>query len=80
VKVSVIKKREDLNKLIISGNIYVVCQTEMLLNKEVYDPKEMNDMCREQKVGYISTQTFGPLEYAFVDYGAEHMITDHDGE
>ena len=32
------------------------------------------------KIGYISTQTFGPWGYAFVDYGLDHMVTDGDGE
>ena len=80
VKVTVIKTRDELQKVIAGGNVHVVCQTEMLLNQEVYDPKEINDLCREKNVGYLSTQTFGPWGYAFVDFGPEHMITDHDGE
>jgi ubiquitin-activating enzyme E1 len=80
VKVDVIKTRDDLNSLIKSGNVHVVCQTEMLLDGEVYDPKEVNEMCRASKVGHISTQVFGPWGYAFVDYGEEHTVTDHDGE
>lgn len=44
------------------------------------DPEAVNDDCRAKKVGYISTQTLGPWGYAFVDFGTEHMVTDHDGE
>jgi ubiquitin-activating enzyme E1 len=40
----------------------------------------LDGLCREKKVGYISSQTFGPWGYAFVDYGLEHMVTDGDGE
>jgi len=31
-------------------------------------------------IGYISSMTLGPWGYAFVDYGKEHIVTDHDGE
>lgn len=44
------------------------------------DPKAINATCRSKKKGYISTQTFGPWGYAFVDYGDSHWVTDHDGE
>jgi len=80
VKVDVLKTRDDLNQAVNSGSVHVVCQTEMLLNGEIYDPKEVNEMCRAKKVGHISTQVFGPWGYAFVDYGTEHIVTDHDGE
>jgi hypothetical protein len=69
-----------LIEVINSNKIQVVCQTEMLLNGEFYDPEEMNKLCREKKIGFISTQIFGPLGYAFVDFGEKHVITDEDGE
>jgi ubiquitin-activating enzyme E1 len=37
-------------------------------------------MCRENNVGYIGSQTFGPWGFAFVDYGDKHVVTDHNGE
>ena len=40
----------------------------------------MNNFCREQKVGYISSQNFGPWGFAFTDFGKEHIVTDEDGE
>ena len=80
VKVNVIKKKEELDLAIVSGDIHVVCQTEMIINSQVYDPEEINKTCREKKVGYISTQGLGPWGYAFVDYGEDHTVTDHDGE
>jgi ubiquitin-activating enzyme E1 len=55
VKVTVLKTREELNAAISSGEMHVVCQTEMLLNQDVHDPKDLNDMCRAHKVGHIST-------------------------
>jgi len=80
VKVDVLKTKAELHAAVKSGNVHVVCQTEMLLNGEVHDPKEVNEMCRASKVGHISTQVFGPWGYAFVDFGKEHTVTDHDGE
>ena len=44
------------------------------------DPEALDEDCRANKVGYISTQTFGPWGFAFVDFGKEHVVTDHDGE
>lgn len=80
VKVAEIPTKEELNALIASGNTHVLCQTEMILDGEVYDPKAVNEQCRASKVGHISTQTFGPWGYAFVDYGLEHIVNDADGE
>lgn len=57
-----------------------MCQTEMIVNGEVLDPAQVDATCRANKVGYISTQTLGPWGYAFLDYGTEHIVTDHDGE
>ena len=80
VKVTIIKSRAELNSAISSGDTHVVCQTEMLINGEVHDPKEINEACRAKNVGHISTQVFGPWGYAFVDFGKDHIVTDHDGE
>lgn len=55
VKVGVLKTRDELNAAISSGNTHVVCQSEMLLNGEIYDPKELNEQCRANRVGHIST-------------------------
>ena len=44
------------------------------------DPEALNIHCRDKKVGYISTATLGTWGYTFLDYGKEHIVTDHDGE
>lgn len=80
VKVSTIASRAELDAALASGSVHVVCQTEMLLNGEVLDPAVINATSRQNNIGYISTQTFGPWGYAFLDYGADHIVTDHDGE
>lgn len=80
VKVEVIPDEAALKAAIANGDLHVVCQTEMMLNGSILDQSELDGLCREKKVGYISTQTFGPWGYAFVDYGNEHMVTDGDGE
>jgi len=80
VKVEIIKSQAELDEMITSGRAHVVCQTEMLLNGEVIDQQALNDKCRAHKVGYIASQTLGPWGYGFVDFGNDHIITDHDGE
>ena len=80
VKVEVIPDEAALKAAIANGSLHVVCQTEMMLQNKVLDQQELDAACREKKVGYISSQTFGPWGYAFVDYGKEHIVTDHDGE
>ena len=80
VKVNVIKSRAELDQGIASGSFHVVCQTEMIINGQFYDMEALNKVCREKKIGYISAQGLGPWGYTFLDYGTEHMVTDHDGE
>ena len=40
----------------------------------------MNNFCRENNVGYVASQNFGPWGFAFTDFGKEHVVTDQDGE
>lgn len=80
VSVDVIPDKKTLLGIIGTGEAHVVCQTELLLGGEYCNPEELDNICRDHKVGYISSQTFGPWGYAFVDYGNEHTVTDHDGE
>lgn len=49
-------------------------------NFKFVDQQAMDAQCRANKVGYISSEIHGPWGYAFVDYGAEHTVTDGDGE
>jgi molybdopterin/thiamine biosynthesis adenylyltransferase len=55
VKVEIISDEAALKAGIANGNLHVVCQTEMLLNGKVIDHQELDGLCREKKVGYIST-------------------------
>ena len=80
VKVTVIENENALHDMIASGNAHVVCQTEMLINGAILDQEKLDAECRAKNVGYISSQTFGPWGYGFVDFGNEHIVTDHDGE
>lgn len=79
VKVSIINSKQALLDGISKGAFKVVCQTELVFNSEFVDPEALDAACRQSKCGYISSQTFGPWGYAFVDFG-NHIITDHDGE
>jgi ubiquitin-activating enzyme E1 len=80
VKVVVIPDEKSLHAAIASGQIHLVCQTELFLNGTYQNPAVLNDMCRANNAGYISSATLGPWGYAFVDYGDNHTVTDHDGE
>lgn len=80
VSVSAIPDADSLKKAITSGQTHVLCQTEFLLNNQFMDPEALDEDCRANKVGYISTQAFGPWGFAFVDFGKDHIVTDHDGE
>jgi ubiquitin-activating enzyme E1 len=52
----------------------------MLLNGKHVGHSDLNKLCRENNVGYLGSQTFGPWGFAFVDYGDKHIVTDHNGE
>lgn len=39
-----------------------------------------NDFCRENKIGFILSQTYGPQGFTFLDYGVDFNINDADGE
>jgi len=52
----------------------------MIINGSILCQDELDKECRAKKVGYISSQTLGPWGYGFVDFGSEHIVTDHDGE
>jgi ubiquitin-activating enzyme E1 len=80
VKVEVISDLASLQAAIKSGSLHVVCQTEVMLDGAYMNPEEIDALCRTANAGYISSQTFGPWGYAFVDYGKAHMVTDGDGE
>jgi ubiquitin-activating enzyme E1 len=59
-------------------NYDVVCYTENL--KSFKHIEEVNKFCHESNVGFILTENLGLLGYAFLDYGENHKIFDHDGE
>jgi ubiquitin-activating enzyme E1 len=80
VKVTVLENENQFHDVIASGACHVVCQTEMLINGAVLDQEKLDAECRSHKVGFISSQTFGPWGYGFVDFGPDHVVTDHDGE
>jgi len=42
--------------------------------------KEVNQICRQNKIGFVLSETLGLVGYAFVDFGEHHLISDHDGE
>lgn len=59
-------------------NYSVVCYTEVFDN--LASLQEVNQFCRKNGVGFLLSQTLGLAGYAFLDYGENFSIFDHDGE
>lgn len=74
VKVSVASslQLEDLK------NYHVVAYTEILTN--IDDAIKANEFCREHKIGFVLSQSYGPHGFTFLDYGIDFNINDADGE
>jgi len=56
----------------------VVCYTEIFEN--IDKVMEVNDFVRTKNIGFILSTTFGPSGFAFLDFGDEFIVNDHDGE
>ena len=56
----------------------VVVITENLFGSEILE--QIDQKCRESKIGFILAENMGLASYVFVDYGLEHVVTDRDGE
>ena len=59
-------------------NYNVVCYTENLSG--IANLFEVNQVCRDNRVGFILSETLGAMGYSFVGFGEKHIITDKDGE
>ena len=59
-------------------NYSVVVYTEVFDNLEKI--QEVNQFCRDNRVGFILSETLGLAGYAFLDYGESFSVTDADGE
>jgi ubiquitin-activating enzyme E1 len=79
VSVSVVADAGALEACV-TGNLNVLCQTEMIINGQFWEPEKLNQQCRASNCGYIFSHGFGPWGCAFVDYGPKHVVNDHDGE
>jgi hypothetical protein len=76
VSVNVLKPEEFNDDTPKNYNVIVCTENFAGLSKL----KELNEACRANKTGFISTETFGPSGYIFLDYGTDHLITDDNGE
>ena len=62
-----------------SAKLYrCVCITENLVKVEAIT--QFNEWCRNNNTNFIMTETLGAAAYAFLDFGNEHIIHDHNGE
>ena len=60
------------------ANFHVVAYTEILTN--IDEMIKVDEFCRDHKVGFILSQTYGPQGFTFVDYGVDFNINDANGE
>lgn len=60
-------------------NYNVALYTESIMGGMDYFT-EANKFCRENRVGFIVSETLGAVGYVFLDYGQEFMVNDADGE
>ena len=42
--------------------------------------KEIDEICRQNGIGFILTENMGLTSYAFLDYGPNFQVNDKDGE
>lgn len=59
-------------------NYSLVCYTENF--KNIDHLNEVNQFCRDNRVGFLLSETLGAVGYVFSDFGDQHVITDHNGE
>lgn len=74
--VEVLVEQNDLPNEVI-GNYDCVVVTDN------YDKKyllELNNLCRERKIGFIYAGNLGLYGFTFVDFGDEHKVHDQNGE
>ena len=41
---------------------------------------EINNLCRENNIGFVLTENMGLASYSFLDYGPNFVVNDKDGE
>ena len=72
VKVEILK--EDLFSSIIMFNVVII--TEIMDEEELY---KINDICRNNNIGFIYGCVFGLIGFVFVDFGQNFIIYDKFG-
>ena len=74
VHCSIMEGNDILSKV---PSYHVIVITE-LMDKETLI--KIDELCREKKIGFIYSATFGISGYCFVDFGLNHQIRDNNGE
>lgn len=59
-------------------NYNLICITHTTLS--ITDLVALNEKCRENKTGFVLSETLGAAGYIFVDFGDKHVVSDLDGE
>jgi len=67
---------EFSNEVVANYNVIVI--TEFFWNTDRM--VEIDELCRQNRVGFILSENLGLASYAFLDYGPEFKVTDKDGE
>ena len=59
-------------------NFNLICVTKLFWNTDRL--AAINEICRQNRIGFILCETLGLCSYAFVDYGPNFTVKDKDGE
>ena len=75
VEVSIIENKNDIKEKILEHDILIITE---LINKEIL--YEYNNICRENKKGFIYSCSLGLCGFIFNDFGDEHFIYNKEGK
>ena len=75
VEVSIIENKNEIKEKILEHDILIITE---LINKEIL--YEYNNICRENKKGFIYSCSLGLCGFIFNDFGDEHIIYNKEGK
>ena len=73
VKVKICKE-QNLANAILNYNCIII--TEIMKTESLF---KINEICRENNIGFIYTGNLGLIGFAFIDFGKKHIITNENG-
>ena len=74
VKVSLCKE-QNLSKAVLNYDCIVI--TEIMKTESLF---KLNEICRNNRIGFIYTGNLGLIGFGFIDFGKKHIITNESGD